>query len=835
MTTTTYKKYLVIVESPAKCPKIEKYLGIQYQCIATKGCLRKIQSLHDIQMSNNYEINFCIEEDKEQTIKELQKNIKKFNPSNIFIATDDDREGEAIAWHLCILCDLSIETTKRVIFHEITKDAIQKAFANPTHIDLKKVFTQHSRQVLDIVIGFTISPYLSKYLFYDKNNSLSAGRCQTPALKLIFENEQNNMKLLTSINKHRHIFATFNDKVLEDVEFTFHSTQQDENQMKQKIMELSNKSFHLSLLPLSILSNIPAPKPLTTSVMLHKANKYLHFSVEVISNLAQQLYEKGYITYIRTETPLFSFEFLETVKKYFADKEKSKSKKIQKYIFAKDDAKLLITETIKGTHEAIRPTDINVEKINEEDAKLNSLYQWIHKHTIMCCMEDCIIETQKIIATTTDTNTITNTITNDDNKNDEYFFANISRIQKKGWKKIITNKNDDDDEEQNHNYTPYEEYAKIISYVCSFSSNREDNILGSVRSDWTLTLQKIYTKTDFSKIKHYTEGTLIKKLNELKIGRPSTFANILQNLFKKNYIEEKKENVNFTTTEFQYNKNDDTNKIITIEKEHQFKKSNRLTTTHLGQFVCYFLLQHFGEFFEYDYTKKMEADLDEIQFANKIWYEPCEQCYALLKQKKQQLKKEKICKKKFPLENGEYELLFATNGLTIRKCNTEHFFGVKNNIAIDLQKLENGDYSLQDLMEEHQKMIGCWNEDEIWIKKSIWGYYLQHKDAKIKIDNPAQITMNDAIGLLEQKNNSNLIENNEINLNSNLNPNILRIITKNLSIRSAKKGVYLFFKTEKMEKPLFYNIGQCKNYMDLPLNELKKWIAEKYGKKVIWE
>ncbi|NDA64686.1 MAG: hypothetical protein EBX50_22055, partial [Chitinophagia bacterium] len=398
--------------------------------------------------------------------------------------------------------------------------------------------------------------------------------------------------------------------------------------------------------------------PLTTNILLYKANKILHFSVELISQLSQQLYEKGYITYIRTETPLFSYDFLQKIKQYFIEKEKV-GKRTQKYEFTKDEEKIMMTETLKGTHEAIRPTNIYTEKIDETDAKLNALYQWIHKYTLMTCMPNCIIETQKIYATPIQSKT-----------NDEYFFANISRIQKKGWKKV-----DFKMEEEIDNHTPYEEYANIISYVMSFSNNKLNNVIGIFCDELELKIQKIYTKTDLSQIKYFTEGTLIKKLDEKGIGRPSTFSNILQSLFKKKYIELKK-NDPIITKEFHWN--NITNDIEILDKQHQSKKVDYLTITQLGKFVCHFLENNFSDFFEYDYTKKMELDLDEIQFTDKIWYQPCADCYLLLQKKKEELKKNKIRKIKFPIKdedgNYNYELLITNFGLTVRKKNTEHYF-----------------------------------------------------------------------------------------------------------------------------------------------------------------
>ncbi len=182
--------YLIIVESPSKCSKIEHFLGPDFQCIASLGHLRRIEGLSSIDTKGNFQPTFTIIEEKQKHIQTMRNIISHFVPENIILASDDDREGEAIAWHICELFELNIKKTKRIIFHEITKHAIIEAVKNPTTINMNLVEAQLARQVLDIIVGYRISPFLWKYLYNDKTNSLSAGRCQTPALNLIYENEK---------------------------------------------------------------------------------------------------------------------------------------------------------------------------------------------------------------------------------------------------------------------------------------------------------------------------------------------------------------------------------------------------------------------------------------------------------------------------------------------------------------------------------------------------------------------------------------------------------------------------------------------------------------------
>ena len=180
--------YLIIVESPSKCAKIEHFLGKEYSCIASIGHIRNITGLSSIDIADNFAIKFDILPDKKDHVQVLKSTIAKFNKKNVIIATDDDREGEAIAWHICEVCNLDPATTKRILFHEITEPAIKQAVANPTAINMNLVRAAHARQVLDMLVGFKISPLLWKYLYCNKKNSLSAGRCQTPALRLVYDN-----------------------------------------------------------------------------------------------------------------------------------------------------------------------------------------------------------------------------------------------------------------------------------------------------------------------------------------------------------------------------------------------------------------------------------------------------------------------------------------------------------------------------------------------------------------------------------------------------------------------------------------------------------------------
>ena len=206
------QKWLIIVESPSKCTKIEHYLGSQYKCIASKGHLREIDGLKSIDTKKNYEPKFSIMKRQETYIESIRKIIVQFSSDKILLATDDDREGEAIAWHICEVFNLPITTTQRIVFHEVTQVALKEAVATPSTINMNIVKAQHARQILDILIGYKISPILWKYMYNDKENSLSAGRCQTPALRLVYDNHIEKLKTNTE-NKHKIVGSFFQKNI----------------------------------------------------------------------------------------------------------------------------------------------------------------------------------------------------------------------------------------------------------------------------------------------------------------------------------------------------------------------------------------------------------------------------------------------------------------------------------------------------------------------------------------------------------------------------------------------------------------------------------------------
>ena len=299
---------LLIVESPAKCQKIENFLGPGYKVIGSFGHITHLSNLKQIDFQNNYKPNFDIIESKQNQINKIQKAI--YGAKEIILATDDDREGEAIAWHIVQVFKLDLNKTKRIVFNEITERAIKNALKNPVTINIDLVYAQQARQILDLLVGFKISPLLWSHITSNTKNSLSAGRCQTPALKLVYDNycEINNSPGKLSFNTNgfftsKNICFTLNNN---------HNSHEDIN----KFLELSKDFKHILTHDKEKQVTKSPPTPFTTSSLQQSANNNMHISPKETMALSQKLYEGGYITYMRTDSKVYSEEFINKVKDY---------------------------------------------------------------------------------------------------------------------------------------------------------------------------------------------------------------------------------------------------------------------------------------------------------------------------------------------------------------------------------------------------------------------------------------------------------------------------------------------------------------------------------------
>ena len=522
---------LVIVESPAKCKKIESYLGQGYKVIASFGHLRHVANLASIDINNNFHTKYDIiqEELKLKQVEKIRNEITKSN--EVIIATDDDREGESIGWHICDIFNLSIVNTKRIIFHEITETAIRTAVANPTRINMSVVFAQQSRQILDMLVGYTISPILWNVV---NNSSLSAGRCQTPALRLIYDNYLDIKKspgkmVYNTVGYFTNLNLPF------DLNKQFISTPEVVNFLEQ----CKQWEFICNITaPKKVIKK--SPEPLTTSTLQQLASNELHMSPKETMKRAQELYENGLITYMRTDSKKYSQEFITTVKQYITANhgEQYISQAIDHLSIKTDDNNDKTKNAndknkndknkIQEAHEAIRPVNINVMDCNNENNQLESktkkLYQLIWQKTLESCMPSAQY------------NSVSAGLTAPCNA--EFIYKTEQPIFL-GWQIISSGKKELKEVEEVAEVAEKKGIKeKETNKTETNTNNKHYQYITALKPNVSLILKKIDAKFSLSELKsHYTEARLVQLLEEQGIGRPSTFASLVDKIQERKYVE----------------------------------------------------------------------------------------------------------------------------------------------------------------------------------------------------------------------------------------------------------------------------------------------------------
>jgi DNA topoisomerase-1 len=835
-------KWLVIVESPSKCAKIEEYLssldfdpvfGGGYQCIASRGHIRAIDGLKSINTKTDFVPTFTTISGKDNHIREMREIISRYPTENVLIATDDDREGEAIGWHICVMFGLPIETTKRILFHEITKSAICDAVKTPTTINMSLVYAQHSRQVLDIVVGYTISPLLWKHIYNDKLNGLSAGRCQTPALRLIYDHSQ-IYKSNHAVKTQYKVSGVFFDK---NIRFELSQPLRTEPGL-QGFLEKSKTHKHTLEMMAAKETYKSPPKPFTTSRLLQAASSTLHFSPKKTMELCQQLYQSGLITYMRTDSAKYSPVFLQQVTAFILREWTD-----PRYI---GNTELLENRDAGNPHEAIRVTNVHMRFITESDKSLCSMYRFIWKNTVESCMSTAKYNSRVVKVTAPAAG----------NDQTLYYGYTLEIPIFLGWKKACSGNRDEEPEEPNaaDHQTGLQFYFEsfLASGAAGHNPVRVSYIESHVTAEHT--------------IGHYTEASLIQRLEELGIGRPSTYATIVETIQERGYV--KKTDVKGITVQcaeykLRFNNNAATLEKTTIERVFGNEKQ-KLVIQPTGIIVLEFLLQYFEQLFSYNYTKDMERELDVISESNlekasTTWNVICRDCYQLIKQLKKPLAK--VNRETYPIEQN-VELVFHSTGASLKYTNedgTTEYRLVKKNIDIDLGKLKNREYSVAELLEIPDEHLGVFSGNNVLLKSGRYGLYVECGETKVslkQLHKPAcEIVMEDVIPFLEEKERdkramemaNEIYEQNTLPDLSTIPTNYqevsriasgeskppvtptIRILTPEMSVRTGKYGAYVYYKTPKMRAPSFLNIKKYKeNCWTCDVNALVEWVRTTY-------
>ena len=564
-------KNLVIVESPAKAKTIQKYLGKDFEVKSSFGHIRDLPKKGMGINLENFTPDYEISADKKKVVADLKAASKK--AETVWLASDEDREGEAIAWHLAQELKLKSENTKRIVFHEITKNAILKAVENPREIDQNLVNAQQARRVLDRIVGFEMSPVLWKKV----KPGLSAGRVQSVAVRLIVEREKEirEFKPVPSY-KVEGVFTNLEKQEISAKLKKDFTKEQDAENFLNQVQNIDFKVLNVDVKPAQRSASVP----FTTSTLQQEASNRLGYGVTTTMRVAQRLYEEGYITYMRTDSVNLSQEAINAAKNQILKEFGEEYSQPRNYVTKSASA--------QEAHEAIRPTDFGVKSIG--DAQLNKLYQLIYKRTLASQMTNAKLE---------------KTIIEIGNPElPQHFEAQGEVIVFDGFLRAYgIYKNEDEEQEDG------------------------DKILPKVNVGEALAYKKITAVEKFSRpVSRFTEAGLVKKLEELGIGRPSTYAPTIQTIQNREYVDKReiepkeREIVKLTLTKTGLKKE------ILTEKFGGDK--NKFVPTDIGIVVNDFLTTNFNEILDYGFTAKVEQDFDEIAKGEEKWKDVLKNFYS---------------------------------------------------------------------------------------------------------------------------------------------------------------------------------------------------------------
>lgn len=696
---------LVIVESPAKAKTIEGYLGKEYTVKSSYGHVRDLAKKGlAIDVDKRFEPTYEVMADKKKVIDELKKLVK--TAEMVWLATDEDREGEAISWHLSEVLKLNANNTKRIIFNEITKPAILKAIENPRSIDQNLVNAQQARRVLDRLVGFELSPVLWKKV----KPSLSAGRVQSVTVRLIVEREQeiNNFKSLSAFR----VQADFNVEG-KTLKATLNHRFQTLQEAQSFLESCKNATFTVASLDKKPAKRTPAG-PFTTSTLQQEASRKLGFSVNQTMVVAQKLYESGKITYMRTDSMNLSDTATSAAKELIPSQFGERYLKLRKFSTKSKGA--------QEAHEAIRPTNFSVSEIGGDSSE-RRLYELIWKRTVASQMADAELERTTLVI---------------DVSGSSYTFqAKGEVITFDGFLKLYVESNDDENEDD------------------------ESGLIPPINKGEKLIADKIIADERFtSPPARYTEASLVRKLEELGIGRPSTYAPTISTVQKRGYVvkedrEGDSREISILTLQ---------NNILKTEKRNENfgREKSKLFPTDIGIVVNGFLTEHFNQIMDYHFTADVEKQFDDIAEGKLEWQQMLEKFY-----------------KKFhstvehTLENSEKatgERLLGVDPTTGKNVYARlGRFGPMIQIGesedeekpqfSSLQK----EQSIQDINLEQAldlfklpRKLGTYEEKEVSVSVGRFGPYVKHGSKFVSIrkqdgDDPLKITLERAVELIVNK------------------------------------------------------------------------------------
>lgn len=719
-------QYLLIVESPAKCKKIEEFLGKDYKCLASYGHICSLDNLDNIDFDEFENNRYTQSKQKYKQIQALKLETNNVGKDNVIIATDNDREGEAIGFHLCRTLKLDITKTKRIIFNEITKPSIVNALKSHTLIDLSLVHAQQTRQIIDLMIGYKLSPYIWKFI----SPKGSVGRCQTPALKMLLENETRVRELWNKTNNVEYlIHGIFGDKQMKfELTHRFHGDKS-ENNVEEFLKSCFEHDFILDKDSVYEKEG-PLVTPFITTTLQGKCNEVYGMSSKQVMSCAQKLYENGYITYMRTDSTAMSSQFISSAKQYVENTHgstfvSSNTSRLSKNFKNKHG-------NAQEAHECIRCSDINKESVTQgfgEDCA--RVYKIIRDNNLKCMMKRPIYYCLDLHIQAPLQHLFKATV-----KKDKFLGYNILKTSRDKYENIDSEKY----EYFNHLSLPSRiEFSKIYSTV---TKNTSLSLMNDVQ--------------------------LIKKLEKVGIGRPSTYSNIVNSLEDKKFVSREKKIILSTKTvnEFYIDKHMEVEEVYCDKKDFKHEEYNKFVVTDTGKNVVKFCNEYFNSIFEYDYTKRMETDLDKVASGT--------------------LSKPQLCH----LTNTSLSETILYTEENTSSLETFKQSAAKN--RINICKYQN---------------------KSIYLCKGQYGYYLEWNKEKVSISHIIEDTSVDIYSVKSSLTLEIMSECIERQIEKRKS-NIIRELDSNTSIRNGKYGEYIFYQTKQMKKPRFIALKTFPDELD---------------------
>ena len=702
-------KNLVIVESPAKAKTIEKFLGKDYKVLSSYGHIRDLKSKSfSIDVDNNFAPIYEIPSDKKSLVDNLRSEAAKAD--TVWLASDEDREGEAIAWHLFDVLELDPKKTKRIVFHEITKNAILHAIETPRDIDLSLVDAQQARRVLDRIVGFELSPVLWKKI----KPSLSAGRVQSVAVRLIVERE-NEIKAFKP-EEYFRVSADFVTSAGASLKAELNKRLPDYTQAKQLVEDCKTAAFTVTDTSVKQVTKSPAP-PFTTSTLQQEASRKLGFTVSQTMMIAQRLYEQGFITYMRTDSVNLSSLAINTISDEIKSTMGEEYLKVRKYHTSSKGA--------QEAHEAIRPTYISNHTIDGTPQE-KRLYTLIWKRTIASQMADA-----QILKTTVDINISTRP---------ERFVATGEQIKFDGFLKVYIEGKDDAADDDNADTANLSNMA--------------------IAAGDSLSAQDIAATQRFTQQPpRYSEASLVKKMEELGIGRPSTYAPTISTIQQRKYVvKSEKETLNRQLKNITLAKGKISEKTTT---ETITSEKGKLMPTDIGVVVNDFLTQYFPNILDYNFTAKVEQDFDAIAQGKQEWTDSIRSFYNIfhpsvdkaLNMRLEHKVGERVLGTD-PATGKQVSVKIGKYGPVVQLGETDS--DQKPQFASLLKDQSVATLTLEQALKlfEFPRVIGSFEDSDISVAVGRFGPYIKHAGKFVSIPKtltPETITAEQAIKLIEDK------------------------------------------------------------------------------------